>query len=103
MVGEILVGKVLIYKSIEIIIFVENKSELENLGKKIYKSLMNGVLYMVLFVVIGGLLIVILLILGGIVMFEGIKILEGMIWVMMNSIGSIVMGLMVLILFVFIV
>ncbi|KAA0689722.1 PTS fructose transporter subunit IIABC [Enterococcus faecium] len=102
LVGEILAGKAPIYKSTETTISAENKSESENLGKKIYKSLMNGVSYMVPFVVTGGLLIAISLTLGGTATSEGIKIPEGTIWATMNSIGSIAMGLMVPILSAFI-
>lgn len=102
LVGEILAGKAPIYKSTETTISAENKSESENLGKKIYKSLMNGVSYMVPFVVTGGLLIAISLTLGGTATPEGIKIPEGTIWATMNSIGSIAMGLMVPILSAFI-
>lgn len=102
LVGEILAGKAPIYKSTETTISAENKSVSENLGKKIYKSLMNGVSYMVPFVVTGGLLIAISLTLGGTATPEGIKIPEGTIWATMNSIGSIAMGLMVPILSAFI-
>ncbi|HGF8061118.1 TPA: fructose-specific PTS transporter subunit EIIC [Enterococcus faecium] len=102
LVGEILAGKAPIYKSTETTISAETKSESENLGKKIYKSLMNGVSYMVPFVVTGGLLIAISLTLGGTATPEGIKIPEGTIWATMNSIGSIAMGLMVPILSAFI-
>ncbi len=63
---------------------------------------MNGVSYMVPFVVTGGLLIAISLTLGGTATPEGIKIPEGTIWATMNSIGSIAMGLMVPILSAFI-
>lgn len=81
---------------------VENTADSESFGKKIYKSLMNGVSYMVPFVVTGGLLIAISLTLGGTATPEGIKIPEGTIWATMNSIGGIAMGLMVPILSAFI-
>ncbi|SJZ60338.1 PTS system, fructose-specific IIC component [Pilibacter termitis] len=74
----------------------------EGLGKKIYKSLMNGVSYMVPFVVTGGLLIAISLTLGGKATSEGIVIPEGTLWHTMNTIGGIAMGLMVPILSAFI-
>lgn len=71
-------------------------------GKKIYKSLMNGVSYMVPFVVTGGLLIAIALSLGGTPGPNGITIPEGSIWATMNTIGGIAMGLMVPILAAFV-
>ncbi|MGO3779427.1 MAG: fructose-specific PTS transporter subunit EIIC [Enterococcus viikkiensis] len=74
----------------------------ESFGKKIYKSLMNGVSYMVPFVVTGGLLIAISLTLGGTATPSGIQIPEGTIWATMNSIGGIAMGLMVPVLSAFI-
>lgn len=80
----------------------EDQAKEDGWGKKIYKSLMNGVSYMVPFVVTGGLLIAISLTLGGTATPEGIQIPEGTIWATMNSIGSIAMGLMVPILSAFI-
>jgi PTS system fructose-specific IIC component len=74
----------------------------ESLGKKIYKSLMNGVSYMVPFVVTGGLLIAISLTLGGKATPSGIQIADGTIWATMSTIGGIAMGLMVPILSAFI-
>jgi len=102
LIKNILAGKAPVFKSTEINSAVENKNESENLGKKIYKSLMNGVSYMVPFVVTGGLLIAISLTLGGKTTPAGIKIPEGTIWATMNSIGTIAMGLMVPILSAFI-
>jgi PTS system fructose-specific IIC component len=77
-------------------------SEKTSLGKQVYKSLMNGVSYMVPFVVTGGLLIAIALSLGGHPGPNGITIPEGSIWATMNTIGSLAMGLMVPILSAFI-
>lgn len=81
----------------------ETNNETEgSFGKKIYKSLMNGVSYMVPFVVTGGLLIAIALSLGGTPGPNGITIPEGSIWATMNTVGGIAMGLMVPILSAFI-
>ncbi|MBK0084483.1 PTS sugar transporter subunit IIA [Lactococcus sp. S64] len=101
LVQKILNNKAEIYQSSE----TEEKridSNNESLGKKIYKSLMNGVSYMVPFVVTGGLLIAISLSLGGKATPTGIQIPAGTIWATMNTIGTIAMGLMVPILSAFI-
>ena len=74
----------------------------DSLGKRAYKSLMNGVSYMVPFVVTGGLLIAIALSIGGHPGPNGIAIPEGSIWATMNTIGGVAMGLMVPILSAFI-
>ncbi|MDN6030266.1 MAG: PTS fructose transporter subunit IIABC, partial [Lactococcus plantarum] len=74
----------------------------EGMGKKIYKSLMNGVSYMVPFVVTGGLLIAISLSLGGTPTASGIKVPDGTLWATMLTIGTAAMGLMVPILSAFI-
>lgn len=71
-------------------------------GQQIYKSLMNGVSYMVPFVVTGGLLIAISLTLGGEAGPGGIAVPEGTFWSTMLTIGSIAMGLMVPVLSAFI-
>ncbi len=76
--------------------------EHEGWGKKMYKSLMSGVSYMVPFVVTGGLLIAISLTLGGTPTASGIKIPEGTIWATINTIGGIAMNLMIPILSAFI-
>lgn len=102
LVEDILTGKALVFESAMTDVSAENNGETEGLGKKVYKSLMNGVSYMVPFVVTGGLLIAISLTLGGTATPEGIKIPEGTIWATMNSIGGIAMGLMVPILSAFI-
>lgn len=102
LVEDILTGKAPVFESALTDVSAENNGETEGLGKKVYKSLMNGVSYMVPFVVTGGLLIAISLTLGGTATPEGIKIPEGTIWATMNSIGGIAMGLMVPILSAFI-
>lgn len=76
--------------------------EKTGLGKQIYKSLMNGVSYMVPFVVTGGLLIAIALSLGGEPTATGFQIPEGTIWATLNTIGGIAMGMMVPVLSAFI-
>lgn len=54
----------------------------------IYKHLMNGVSYMVPFIVVGGLLIAIALTLGGVQTPGGIKIPDGSIWKQIESLGA---------------
>jgi len=61
----------------------------------IYRHLMNGVSYMVPFVVVGGLLIAIALTIGGEPTAGGIVIPEGSFWVSIEAIGGIAMSLMV--------
>lgn len=61
----------------------------------IYRHLMNGVSYMVPFVVVGGLLIALALTLGGEATPEGIVIPEGSIWSSIEAIGGIGMSLMI--------
>ncbi|MFD0169334.1 fructose-specific PTS transporter subunit EIIC [Streptomyces decoyicus] len=60
-----------------------------------YKALMNGVSYMIPFVVVGGLLIAISLALGGHATPEGLKIAPGSFWEDVNNIGTIGFQLMV--------
>lgn len=65
-------------------------------GKSIYKALMNGVSYMIPFVVVGGLLIAVSLTLGGEPDPEGgLVIPEGSFWATINQIGSVGFTLMV--------
>lgn len=59
-----------------------------------YRALMNGVSYMVPFVVTGGLLIAIALSLGGDPTAEGFIVTEGTIWAHLNNIGGAAMGFM---------
>lgn len=68
----------------------------EDKGKNvIYRSLMNGVSYMVPFVVTGGLLIAIALSLGGVPTEGGFVIPEDTIWFHINNIGSAAMSFMI--------
>ncbi|WP_030866047.1 fructose-specific PTS transporter subunit EIIC [Streptomyces sp. NRRL F-2747] len=60
-----------------------------------YKALMNGVSYMIPFVVVGGLLIAISLALGGHATPEGYVIPEGTFWAHVNAIGGIGFQLMI--------
>ncbi|MGW6411581.1 fructose-specific PTS transporter subunit EIIC [Streptomyces vinaceus] len=60
-----------------------------------YKALMNGVSYMIPFVVVGGLLIAISLALGGHATAEGYVIPEGTFWAHVNAIGGIGFQLMI--------
>ncbi|WTG18170.1 fructose-specific PTS transporter subunit EIIC [Streptomyces decoyicus] len=60
-----------------------------------YKALMNGVSYMIPFVVVGGLLIAISLAVGGHPTPEGLKIAPGSFWEDVNNIGTIGFQLMV--------
>lgn len=80
----------------------EGDTKKTSVGQTMYKSLMNGVSYMVPFVVTGGLLIAIALSLGGVPGPNGIAIPEGSIWATVNDIGGIAMGLMVPVLSAFI-
>ncbi|MGW7079718.1 fructose-specific PTS transporter subunit EIIC [Streptomyces sp. NPDC054866] len=61
----------------------------------VYKALMNGVSYMIPFVVVGGLLIAISLALGGDATAKGYVIPEGTFWAHVNAIGVIGFTLMV--------
>lgn len=60
-----------------------------------YKALMNGVSYMIPFVVVGGLLIAVSLALGGHATSEGYVIPEGTFWAHVNAIGGIGFQLMI--------
>jgi PTS system fructose-specific IIC component len=75
------------------------KSSTENSDNKdknvFYRSLMNGVSYMVPFVVTGGLLIAIALSLGGVPTEGGFVIPEGSIWSHINNIGDAAMSFMI--------
>ncbi|MFF5716684.1 fructose-specific PTS transporter subunit EIIC [Streptomyces buecherae] len=60
-----------------------------------YKALMNGVSYMIPFVVVGGLLIAASLALGGETTSEGIVIPDGSFWKTVNDIGTVGFELMI--------
>ena len=57
-------------------------------GKMLYKALMNGVSFMIPFVVIGGLLIAISLAVGGEPTPQGLVIPEGSFWNQISAVGS---------------
>ncbi|QIP88662.1 PTS transporter subunit EIIA [Streptomyces sp. Tu 2975] len=61
----------------------------------VYKALMNGVSYMIPFVVVGGLLIAVSLALGGDATAEGYVIPEGTFWGQVNAIGVVGFELMI--------
>jgi PTS system fructose-specific IIC component len=61
----------------------------------VYKALMNGVSYMIPFVVVGGLLIAVSLALGGDATGEGYVIPEGTFWAQVNAIGVVGFELMI--------
>ncbi|WP_436957382.1 fructose-specific PTS transporter subunit EIIC [Streptomyces sp. SudanB182_2057] len=61
----------------------------------VYKALMNGVSYMIPFVVVGGLLIAVSLALGGHATAKGYVIPEGTFWAHVNAVGTIGFQLMV--------
>ncbi|GHI07233.1 PTS fructose transporter subunit IIC [Streptomyces cellostaticus] len=61
----------------------------------VYKALMNGVSYMIPFVVVGGLLIAVSLALGGHATAKGYAIPEGTFWAHVNAIGGIGFQLMI--------
>ncbi|RXZ00657.1 PTS fructose transporter subunit IIABC [Fictibacillus sp. S7] len=67
-----------------------NQSSKKSTSKEnqIYKHLMNGVSYMIPFIVVGGLLIAIALTLGGEQTPGGIKVPDGTIWKQIESLGS---------------
>ena len=64
-------------------------------GGTLYRALMNGVSYMIPFVVVGGLLIAISLSLGGEATPKGLVIPEGSFWLTINQIGVLGFTLMV--------
>lgn len=102
LVQQILDNKAPIHLSDSKTEHLEQQKEAKGIGQQIYKSLMNGVSYMVPFVVTGGLLIALALTLGGEPGPGGIVVPEGTIWATMLSIGGIAMGLMVPVLSAFI-
>lgn len=101
LVQQILDGKAAIHTS-DASTSVQEEEQTTSIGKQIYKSLMNGVSYMVPFVVTGGLLIALSLTLGGEAGPGGIVVLEGTIWSTLLALGGIAMSLMVPVLSAFI-
>ncbi|MBG9986893.1 PTS sugar transporter subunit IIA [Facklamia sp. DSM 111018] len=72
-----------------------SKESASGQGNLLYRALMNGVSYMVPFVVTGGLLIAIALSIGGNPTAAGFEIPEGSFWSQVNAIGGAAMGFMV--------
>lgn len=71
MIDEVLVGKEIILVDNEVVDILELEMiSGVNFGCSIYKNLMNGVFYMLFFVVVGGVLIVILFVVWGIYFFD---------------------------------
>ncbi|MFD2706090.1 PTS fructose transporter subunit IIC [Salibacterium lacus] len=73
----------------------EEKSKKKKKQNPVYRHLMNGVSYMIPFVVVGGLLIAISLSLGGEPSADGLAIPEGSFWSSINQMGSTAFSLMV--------
>ncbi|UUX32723.1 fructose-specific PTS transporter subunit EIIC [Fundicoccus culcitae] len=74
---------------------VKQSEASEKAGNTVYKALMNGVSYMVPFVVTGGLLIAVALSIGGTPTEAGFVIPEGTFWANVNAIGGAAMSFMV--------
>lgn len=66
----------------------EVKQERKQKQNPVYRHLMNGVSYMIPFVVVGGLLIALAIGFGGIPTETGFKIPEGSIWASINAVGG---------------
>ncbi|MBV8041029.1 fructose-specific PTS transporter subunit EIIC [Pluralibacter sp.] len=64
-------------------------------GSQLYKSLMNGVSYMIPFVVTGGLMIALSLALGGVPTASGLAIPEGSLWNQVLNVGVVGFTLMI--------
>ncbi|WIK67441.1 fructose-specific PTS transporter subunit EIIC [Globicatella sanguinis] len=90
LIQDILAGKGKVYQGT-----TRDKSNSQDSGNILYRALMNGVSYMVPFVVTGGLLIAIALSLGGVPTEAGFSIPEGSFWSHINGIGGAAMGFMV--------
>lgn len=73
----------------------EHKEERKAKQNPIYKHLMNGVSYMIPFVVVGGLLIALALAIGGTPTETGLQIAEGSIWESILNVGVASFGFMV--------
>ncbi|SFQ25915.1 PTS fructose transporter subunit IIC [Salibacterium halotolerans] len=73
----------------------EEKSKKKKKQNPLYRHLMNGVSYMIPFVVVGGLLIAISLSLGGEPSADGLAIPEGSFWNSINQMGNTAFSLMV--------
>lgn len=94
LINKILEGKASIYKS-DLGTVDEHKKEMKNKQNPVYRHLMNGVSYMIPFVVVGGLLIALALAIGGIPTETGLQIPEDSIWSSILDVGAASFGFMV--------
>ncbi|MDQ0252981.1 PTS system fructose-specific IIC component [Evansella vedderi] len=94
LIQQILDGKVSVFKG-EMKSVDEHKKEMKSKQNPIYKHLMNGVSYMIPFVVVGGLLIALALAIGGTPTESGLQIEEGSIWETILDVGAAAFGFMV--------
>lgn len=92
LIEDALNGKGEIYRGKEM---KEKKDTSKAKGGKIYKALMNGVSYMIPFVVVGGLMIAISYAIGGEVTDGGLVIPPDSLWQKIADIGSVGMTLMI--------
>jgi PTS system fructose-specific IIC component len=92
LIDDALNGKGEIYRGKEM---KEKKDTSKAKGVKIYKALMNGVSYMIPFVVVGGLMIAISYAIGGEVTDGGLVIPPDSLWQKIADIGSVGMTLMI--------
>lgn len=93
LINKALSGDIPIYKGISKQEYSDDSSLKEKLG--LYKYLMNGVSYMIPFVVVGGLLIALSLALGGKPTPEGLQIPQGSMWNKILDVGSVGFTLMI--------
>jgi len=102
LIDDLVAGKGNLYVASDSEVNNYQNDKKQSVGQTIYKSLMNGVSYMVPFVVTGGLLIAISLSLGGTPTSGGLQVQSGTLWDTMLTIGGVAMGLMIPILSAFI-
>ncbi len=88
LINKVISGDVPVYKGHSDRQSQTNTQKKKDKENPIYRHLMNGVSYMIPFIVVGGLLIAISLSLGGQQTPEGIQIPEGSFWKTIESIGS---------------
>lgn len=94
LIQKIVDGKVPVYKG-KIKSVEKHNEERKEKQNPIYNHLMNGVSYMIPFVVVGGLLIALALALGGTPTASGLQIEEGSIWETILNVGVASFGFMV--------
>lgn len=93
LINKAISGNVPVYKGSGKQDYLDDNSSKEGLG--LYKYLMNGVSYMIPFVVVGGLLIAISLALGGKPTPDGLQIPEGSMWNKILDVGTVGFSLMI--------